>query len=109
MDRDGSPQYPSFMGAIFIGRGDKEPNRIPASDANLDRIAYLLEHPPTSTGGFWIAGQLGVGSHGEAFPDPANGHQRLWVPGSALVTLVYDRPLHPDPDNVMDEAGTVYL
>lgn len=98
------------MGFIFIASGDGAPTRIPASDENLDRIARLLEDPPSNGGGFWIAGQLVVGTDGvEGAPNPANGHQRMWVPTSAVVTLIYDRPLHPDPDSISDERGTVHL
>jgi hypothetical protein len=94
------------MGLILIGRH----TRIPASDENLDRIANLLEDPPGSTGGFWLAGQLEVETNGEpANPDPSYGHQRLWVTPGTLVTLVYDRPLHPDPDRIVDDDGTIYL
>lgn len=83
---------------------------IETNDAVLDRIADLLENPPAGGGGFWVAGQLEVERDGEAVhPDPAYGHQRLWVPVGERVLLVYDRPLHGDPDRVEEAANVVLL
>jgi hypothetical protein len=97
------------MGFLLIHRGS-DTSKIPAADHVLDRVAELLEEKAASGGGFWLAGQLQVERNGEAAnPNPAYGHQRLWVPIGQLVTLVYDRPLHPDPDRVIDEPGVVYL
>lgn len=95
------------MGFLLI---DGVPRPIEAPDATLDRVADLLEQPPTGGGGFWIAGQLQVERDGEPdYPNPARGHQRLWVSAARLVTLVYDRPLSEDPDRLPDEPNVIVL
>lgn len=92
------------MGFIRVGGA-----LIEAGDAVLDRVAHLLEHPPSS-GGFWLAGQLQREVNGElTYPNPAYGHQRMWVSVSQTVTLIYDRPLHPDPDRVDDPGPGVVI
>lgn len=84
--------------------------RIETSDDALDRVKRELEQAASGRGGLWLAGQLQVERNGETtYPDPANGHQRLWVPAGTLVALVYDRPLSPDPDRLDDEPGTVIV
>lgn len=94
------------MALILIG----EDTQIEASDHVLDQICRMLEDPPTAGGGFWVAGQLIVERNGEqVHPDPLEGHQRLWVSSSQLVTLIYDRPLHPNPDVIADNPTTVLL
>ena len=83
---------------------------IDVPDYALDRIASLLENSPEGSLGFWIAGQLSVERDGEPMnPDPSYGHQRMWIPATQIVTLVYDRPLHPDPDRIKDLPNVVFV
>ncbi|WP_058234149.1 hypothetical protein [Devriesea agamarum] len=85
--------------------------RIKTTDDVLDRVAELVNDSVTGERrGFWLAGQLDVEVKDElTHPNPRNGHQRLWIPASAAVHLIYDRPLHPSPDRLEDRADTVYL
>lgn len=83
---------------------------IRTTDEVLDQIAHFLEKPPTLGGGFWLAGSLEGERNGEpVYVDPAHGHQRLWIPSTELVGLVYDRPLSPDPDVLPELSATVLI
>lgn len=100
------------MGRLLIGQrfGFRASVEIEVSDGVLDRVAKLLEHPPTEGGGFWIAGHFEVEVDGVAtYADPARGHQRLWVSTAQLVSLCYDRPLSVEPDRLPDEPHVIVL
>ena len=79
-------------------------------DETLDEVALLLETVAPKEGGFWIAGQFERNRSGEkTCPDPDLGHQRLWMPPGVPDLLEYDRPLHEDPDTVIDHENVVYV
>lgn len=84
--------------------------RMEVADYLLDSIKDQLEEGARTSGGFWIVGDLHREVNGElTYSDPAHGHQRLWVPNSTVVSLVYGRPLSPDPDSVEWAANEVRI
>jgi hypothetical protein len=98
--------YALLMALLLIGKTI----RIETTDDALDRIRDLLQNPPFPGQGFWLAGQLEIETDGEpSHPDPRDGHQRLWIPSGTLLSLIYDRPLHPNPDRITEEHGVILL
>lgn len=85
--------------------------RIETTDDVLDRVAEQIEQVAAGERtGFWIAGPYARYRNGEAtYPDPASGHQRLWIPVGATVHLYFDRPMSADPDRLEGRNDTVYL
>lgn len=96
------------MGRLWVG--NPVSIDIEVTDSALDRVKDFLEEPPTAGGGFWLKGPLVGERNGEPIHlDPTEGHQRVWIPTGELITLIYDRPLHPDPDEIVEEAGTILI
>lgn len=94
------------MAGIRIGSDTKIDGLL---DVTLDKIRVWLENPPTPGGGFWLAGPYELYRNDQrVLPDPALGHQRLWVSTGQEVSLWYDRPLHDDPDVVTEDGTTIY-
>lgn len=82
---------------------------IPTTDEVLDQVRARIESQD-GTQGFWLATLPirevdGVQVH----PRPEDGHELIWIPKSAIVSLIYDRPLHADPDRIEDQPGTIWI
>ena len=84
--------------------------KITTTDDVLDQIHDFLMDRPADRPGFWITGMFQVKSDGEPLDaDPSLGHQRIWVPNSAVVLLYYDRRLSGDPDTIPDYVDNIFV
>jgi len=83
---------------------------ITTTDDVLDQVRKELEEAGREQFGFWIVGLYNIDGDVESrHSDPDWGHQRLWIPASATVSLCYDRPRSEDPDRLPDELHTVFI